>query len=288
MEILVKLNKIEDLEVLNNADSYLVANRKFSYRFDKSFCINKIRKVKAFCKQHNKKVYVLVNKIFKDHELDELKLFLEKLIKIDVDGIYFTDFAVFMILKELNAEHKCVFYHETFLRNTYDILTYQEIGIKKIVCSKDMHIDDIKNLPIKKKDSYGILCFGYIPLYESERKIISNYIELNDLPKKIVNSKTLTLKENTRNEHYKVLQQEGISSIFESKVLSYINHIDVLKTHINTFIIDSLFFKTDYIYNVINIFKDALNGIDVKGKIEGLDSSISFTDGFLNERIGLM
>ena len=68
MEILVKLNKIEDLEVLNNADSYLVANRKFSYRFDKSFCINKIRKVKAFCKQHNKKVYVLVNKIFKDHD----------------------------------------------------------------------------------------------------------------------------------------------------------------------------------------------------------------------------
>ena len=174
MEILVKLNKIEDLEVLNNADSYLVANRKFSYRFDKSFCINKIRKVKAFCKQHNKKVYVLVNKIFKDHELDELKIFLEKLIKIDVDGIYFTDFAVFMILKKLNAEHKCVFYHETFLRNTYDILTYQEIGIKKIVCSKDMHIDDIKNLPIKKKDSYGILCFGYIPLYESEIKIISN------------------------------------------------------------------------------------------------------------------
>lgn len=288
MEILVKLNKIEDLEVLNNADSYLVANRKFSYRFDKSFCINKIRKVKAFCKQHNKKVYVLVNKIFKDHELDELKLFLEKLIKIDVDGIYFTDFAVFMILKELNAEHKCVFYHETFLRNTYDILTYQEIGIRKIICSKDMHIDDIKNLPIEKKDSYGILCFGYIPLYESERKIISNYIELNNLPKKIANSKTLTLKENTRNEHYKVLQQEGISSIFESKVLSYINHIDVLKTHINTFIIDSLFFKTDYIYNVINIFKDALNGIDVKGKIEGLDSSISFTDGFLNERIGLM
>ena len=288
MEILVKLNKIEDLEVLNNADSYLVANRKFSYRFDKSFCINKIRKVKAFCKQHNKKVYVLVNKIFKDHELDELKLFLEKLIKIDVDGIYFTDFAVFMILKELNAEHKCVFYHETFLRNTYDILTYQEIGIRKIICSKDMHIDDIKNLPIKKRDNYGILCFGYIPLYESERKIISNYIELNNLPKKIANSKTLTLKENTRNEHYKVLQQEGISSIFESKVLSYINHIDVLKTHINTFIIDSLFFKTDYIYNVINIFKDALNGIDVKGKIEGLDSSISFTDGFLNERIGLM
>ena len=57
MEIIVKLNKLDDLYVLDNADSYLIANRKFSYRFDKSFCLNKTRTVKTYCKQNNKKVY---------------------------------------------------------------------------------------------------------------------------------------------------------------------------------------------------------------------------------------
>ena len=75
MEIIVKVNKLNDIFLLDNADAYLLSNKHFSYRYDESFCINKIRKVKSFCKQNNKKVYVLVNKIFKDEQLEELKAF---------------------------------------------------------------------------------------------------------------------------------------------------------------------------------------------------------------------
>lgn len=288
MEIIVKLNKLDDLYVLDNADSYLIANRKFSYRYDKSFCLNKTRTIKTHCKQNNKKIYVLVNKIFKDHELDELKIYLEKLVKIDVDGIFFADFAVFMLLKELNASNKAVFYHETFLRNSHDILTYQQMGINKIICSKDMHIEDINNLPTDKKNNYGIMCFGYFPLYQSERKIISNYVSLNNLKKSVIHSNKLTLKEHTRDEHYKVIEQEGISSIFNSEVLSYDQYVNQLSKHINMFIIDSLFFDVNYIKEVIRLFKLAINGEDINKQLKELNKDISFTDGFINKRIGLM
>ena len=284
MEIIVKVNKLNDIFLLDNADAYLLSNKHFSYRYDESFCINKIRKVKSFCKQNNKKVYVLVNKIFKDEQLEELRLFLEKLKKVDVDGIYFADFAVFMLAKELNIQDKCVFYHETFLRNSYDILTYQSFGINKIVCSKDMHIDDINNLPLDKKDSYGITCFGYIPLYQSERKIISNYVFLNGLKKATISSKELSLKENTRDELYKVIEQNGISSIFASDVLCYLSYIDALEKHINSFIIDSLFFDVNYIKEVVSLFKNKEN----MDKLVKLDESISFSSMFLNERVGLV
>lgn len=288
MEIIVKINKLIDIEELNNADGYLLSNRHFSYRFDESFCINKIKKVKTFAKRNNKKVYVLVNKIFKDHELEKLTDFLTKLKKVDVDGIFFADLAVFMIASELNMQEKCIFYHETFLRNTYDILTYQSLGIKKIICSKDMNIEDIYKLPQDNKENYGILCFGYFPLYQSQRKIISNYVKQNNLDKALINSKQLTLKEHTREEHYKVIQQEGISSIFDSSVLSYLPFIKQLSENINMFIVDSLFFSQSYIYNVIELIHKANNNEDVKEQLEKLDENISFTDGFLNKRIGLM
>ena len=42
MELIVKVNKLNDIYTLDNADAYLVANRHFSYRYDESFCINKI------------------------------------------------------------------------------------------------------------------------------------------------------------------------------------------------------------------------------------------------------
>lgn len=284
MELVIKINKLNDIYTLNNADAFLVSNKHFSYRYDESFCINKIRKVNNFCKENNKKLYVLVNKIFKDEELEKLKDFLIKLKKVNVDGIYFADFAVFMICKELNIEDKCVFYHETFLRNSYDILTYHELGIKNIICSKDMNLLDIQKLPKTLKNNLGIICFGYIPLYESERKILDNYIQLNNLNKSLSKSMNLTLKENTRDEKYKVIQQNGTSSIFASDVLCYLDYISQLQEHINTFIIDSLFFDCLFINEVSYIFK---NKLDMQ-TLKELNPNITYSDMFLNKRIGLM
>ena len=288
MEIIVKVNKLEDVYTLDNVDAYLLANRQFSYRFVESFCINKINKVRKYAHENNKKVYVLINKIFKDDELEKLEVFLTKLKKAKVDGIFFTDFAVFMLAEKLEMSDKCIFYHETFLRNTYDILTYQESGIKKIICSKDMHLKDIKLLPKEKKDTYGIICFGYIPLYESQRKILTHYISMNKLPKSLIHSTTLSLKEHTRDDRYKVIEQEGVSSIFDSKVYSYLSYIKELSENINMFIVDSLFFETSYIKEVVELIKKAHQGIDVNEQLINLDESISFTDGFLNKKIGLM
>ena len=288
MEIVVKVNKLDDVYTLDNVDAYLLANRQFSYRFDESFCINKINKVRKYAHDNNKKVYVLVNKIFKDEDLEKLEIFLLKLKKANVDGIFFTDLAVFMLAEKLQMADKCVFYHETFLRNTYDILTYQNAGINKIVCSKDMHLADIALLPKDKKDSYGIICFGYIPLYESQRKILTHYISMNKLPKSLLHNKTLSLKEHTRDDRYKVIEQEGVSSIFDSKVYSYLPYINKLQENINMFIVDSLFFETSYIKEVVELVKLASLGNDVSEKLKALDSTIEFTDGFLNKKIGLM
>ena len=288
MEIIVKVNKLEDVYTLDNVDAYLLANRQFSYRFVESFCINKINKVRKYAHDNNKKVYILVNKIFKDDDLEKLEVFLTKLKKANVDGIFFTDFAVFVLAEKLEMANKCIFYHETFLRNTYDILTYQESGIKKIICSKDMHLKDIKLLPKENKDSYGIICFGYIPLYESQRKILTHYISMNKLPKSLLYSNTLSLKEHTRDDRYKVIEQEGVSSIFDSKVYSYLTYIKELSENINMFIVDSLFFETSYIKEVVELIKKAHQGIDVTEELTKLDESISFTDGFLNKKIGLM
>ena len=286
MEIIVKVNEYDDIYKLNNANSYLLANKNFSYRYNHSFTINEIKQVKAFCKKENKKVYILINKIFKDKDLINLELFIEKMINISVDGIFFTDFAVFMLAKKHDFADKCFFYHETFLRNSYDIQTYQKLGIKNIICSKDMNIEDISNLPKENKEQYGIICFGYIPLYESERQVVTNFLKQNDLPIDLNKSTGLFLKEATRKDKYRILQQNGIASIFDGKVLSYLPYMQKLNENIDKFIIDCLFFDVEYIYNVIDIFKKSID-CNFDNNILTNNESIQLTTGFLNKRVGL-
>ena len=288
MELIVKINHFNDLYILSNADSYLLSNKDFSYRFDESFNKAKIISAVKYCHKNNKKVYFLINKIFKNKDLEKLETFIKFLINEKIDGIFFTDFAVYMIAKDNNFSSHCYFCHETFLRNSKDIKTYQDYGIENVICSKDMNIDDILNLQEEKKDNYGIICFGYYMLYESERKIISNFTKNHNINQEINNSKELYLKEETRDEKYKVLQQNGISSIFDSKVLSYLSYTKTLSKNINMFIIDALFFDSKYIYEVIDFFKRSLLEDNLDEKLKELDPSIDFTDGFLMKRVGLM
>ena len=67
--------------------------------------------------------------------------------------------------------------------------------------------------------------------------------------------RTLALKENTRDVLYKVIEQEGVSSIFNDEVLSYIEYMEKLSKHINMFIFDSLFFDVNYIKEVIRLLR---------------------------------
>ena len=288
MNIIVKVNQYEDVFYLDNADGYLLSNNNFSYRYDHSFTLTQIKKINNYCKKNNKKIYLLVNKIFKDKDLESLEKYIKDTKDLDIDGYFFTDFAVFMILKSFNLENKSVFYHETFLRNSYDINTYQKYGIDKIICSKDMHIDDISHLDPNQKDKYGLLMFGYYPIYESYRKLVTNYINNNNLDKQIVDSHNLTIKEKTRDEHYRILEQKGISSVFADKIICNIEYVDRLKNNIDMFVIDSLFFDKEYIKKIIDLLIKSNSTIVTIDEVSKLDNSLSFTNAFLKQRVGLV
>lgn len=287
MEIIVKINEFADLDNLVLADAYLIANKHLSYRYDHSFNLTEIKKIKNYCLKRNKKIYILINKIFHEDEINSLKITIKKLIDINVDGFFFADFAVFMISSMFHFENKCFFYHETFLRNSYDILTYQELGIKNIICSKDMHLDDLLKLPLENKKHLGIMCFGYVSLYESERKVLSNFVTSNNLDKSLVNLKTLYLKEDTRDNLYPILQQDGHTFIFDDKIWCYLEKFKILNEHLHYFIFDSLFLSSTYINFIIALFKKSLQENITIDDLKAIDESKEFTTGFLTTRVGL-
>ena len=251
MNVIVKINNLNDLTNIKNADGFILANKRFSYGYDYSFTQKDIINIK---KNTNKKIYVLINRIFYDEDIDTLKKYLIFLKRIKVDGIFFNDFGVYMLAKGLKMEHLLIFYHETFLRNSKDVLTYQELGIKNICLSKDMNIKSLNNLN-DNKENYYILAFGYIPIYYSKRKVISNYFKKEKLDNN-PNELGYILKENTRDNKYRVLEQSSQSIIYADKILSYLDYIDVLNNKIDNFIIDSLFIDNETINDVIDIIKN--------------------------------
>lgn len=276
MKIAVKINKLEDIYSIK-ADSYLLTSKNFSIRFYHEFSLLEIKKAKEYCQKNGKELGIIVNKIMFDEDLIKLSEYLNNLKKIDVDKIYFADFSVFMLAKKLNIENKMVFFHETFIRNTYDIEAYKEMGIKHFVCSKDMNMESI--IRLNDKENMEIVCFGYAPIYYSKRKIVANFKNINNLNFDC-NSYSLKIKELTRDEKYPIIEQNNQTIVFNSKVLSYIDYMQELSKYINVFIFDSLFFSVDEINCIIEKHLNALN------RKESLN--IPYTSLFLDKKVGLI
>lgn len=282
MEYIVTIHELTDIFKLNHASSILIGHDDFAIRLTRSFNRNEIKKAKNICKKLDKKLYILVNKIFNDGELNKLKDYLNYLKSVDINGIFFSDMAVFMIAKELGLQDKCFYYHETLLRNTHDLLSYKQIGINKMIITKDMGLDEILNLPSNLKDNVGLMVQGYFPIYYSKRKSLKNHLNRYHLDKSLKDSKNLYLKEKTRDELYPFIENKNGMVLFFHQPLSYYEYIDKIKDKISFIIIDGIL---EDFYMVNKWLKAYYNKIEFNKTID--EDFLKFSTGFLLKKVGV-
>ncbi len=283
MEYVVTIQKYDQINNFQDADSFLLGDSSFCVRPESFFNKKEIKRIKQICEKQGKKLYVLVNKIFFDYELKKVEDYLAFLKEIDVDGIFFCDFSVYMIAKKLKIEEKLVFYHETFLRSASDIQTYIDVGFKKIVISKDAHIDDINNIDAKYKDSIGIFAHGYFPIYYSKRKTITNHFKRFNLKENKEKLYHYNLKENSRDELYPIIENKNGTIIYYHTPLCYINEMKTLKEKVSFVVIDSVFETTENIKKWLSFYKKSVE----ENVVYDEDLTKNYTTGFLKQKAGV-
>ena len=282
MEYIVTLSSINHIEQLTLADAFLIGNKFFANRLETSFNQLEIKHIIKKCRLYGKKLYILINKIFSESELNKLQKYMVFLKEIKVDGLFFSDFAVFNIAKQLSIDHLLYFYHETFLRNSTDVLAYNQLGIPRLIFSKDAQLVDITSLPVEKKSIAGLVVHGFFPIYYSKRKVLSHHFKFYKI-KNISHSSLFYLKEKNRNDFYPLIENQAGTIIFNPKPLSYYPFMQTLKKHISFIIIDGLFedFKTTQ--KTLNQYKQL---IDANIVSKDYDEN-QYTTGFLIQKIGM-
>ena len=283
MEYIATICSLQDMPQLLRVDSFLIGHSFYANRLSASFNQKQIIQAKKYCKENHKKIYVLVNKIFTNSELNRLKKYLIFLKKIQVDGIFFCDFAVFELAKELHIENLLVFYHETFLKSATDLLAYHQIGIPRCVFSKDATIKDICSLKPEYKDFAGVIVQGYVPIYYSKRKILSNFYRVNHFKKPKNFNEGFFLKEKIREDFYPVIENKSGTLVFLPTPLSYIESILTLKDHLSFIIFDNIFENINDLIQWIHLYQKVLNENQM---IQDLDLK-NFSSGFLLKKTEL-
>ena len=232
------LISIDNLNELPSADGYVLGYEKYTFFSKHRFSYQEIKEF-----AHPEKNYLLLNAMLHEKEVDDFKKEAQKLSKLNINFIV-QDLGMVEILKALIDPSHIIYNPYTLVCNLEEYQTYMaHLGVS-IGVSSQLSIDNLKHF----KGQSMITIFGYVPIYQSFRKVISLYEEHYGVETK----KETMVKEDTRDEIHHILENEYGSVIFSSEPVNLLEHISLLNDS------EYLFIDTSYISQeeIKSVFKE--------------------------------
>ena len=179
IELMAPAGDIEKLKIalLYGADIVYIGGKKYSLRANASnFTIEDIKSSCIFAHKLGKKVYVTVNILFHDEDLEGVKTYLKELEDSCVDAVIICDAFLIPIIKKETPKLKIVMSTQMSTSNTLSVKHFLEEGVDSIVLAREVTKKGIKETHADLEVFlHGAMCTCY-----SGRCVLSNYVTNRD------------------------------------------------------------------------------------------------------------
>ena len=181
IELLSPAGDLERLKIayLYGADACYIGGKDFSLRANaNNFSIDEIEEATNFAHSLNKKLYVTVNIIFHNKDIDGVEDYIEKLSKIEVDGIILSDPLLIPIVKKNNL--KIIISTQNSTCNKEAVKYWMEKGADKVVFAREVPLKEIKKIIKETGVNAEVFLHGAMCTCMSGRCVLSNYFTNRD------------------------------------------------------------------------------------------------------------
>lgn len=168
------------IALLYGADAVYIGGKQFSLRARASnFDTSMIKEIVDFAHSLKKKIYITMNMVFHDEDIDGLDEYLLELERINVDAIICSNFIVIERAKLIT---KLEIHLSTQFSLTNSVLAnyFFDQGIKRVVLSREASMAEIKKIQENSKADLEVFIHGGMCVSYSGRCTLSNYTALRD------------------------------------------------------------------------------------------------------------
>lgn len=251
-EVLSPAGDLERLKwaLMYGADAVYIGGYNYSLRANaNNFSIQDITEGVAFAHSLGKKVYVTVNILFHNEDLEGLTNYLTTLSDIGVDAFIVSDLAVIKRIRELNLKPEIHISTQESSVNKFAVKFWESVGATRVVlareCSK-IDIIDIKNNTNAELEVFihGAMCTSY-----SGRCVLSNYVTKRDSNRGGCSQVCRFIFKTKKYDDFQIA----------SKDLSMIDHIpELVDMGVSSLKIEGRMRSMYYIATVVNTYKNVV------------------------------
>ncbi len=296
VELLAPAGNMEKLKtaIYFGADAVYMGGEKFNLRaLSDNFTLEEMKEAVEYAHGLGKKVYVTLNLIAHNGDLEPMAEYVKYLESIKVDGVIVADLGVFEIVAE-NTNLNISVSTQASNTNWRSVKMWKKLGAKRVVLAREVSLEEMKEIREKVNDIeieafvHGAMCMSI-----SGRCLLSNYMTGRDANRGACAQpcrwKYNLVEEKRPNEYFPIYEDERGTYIFNSKDLCTIEFIDkILEVGIDSMKIEGRMKGIYYVANAVKVYREAIDdyyGKQYKFKPEWIEelasaSNRDYTTGF--------
>lgn len=257
------------------ADAVYLASTRFGLRtFAGNFSEQELEWAVDYAHSHNVKVYVTVNIIPHESDLNDLPNYFKYLEKIHVDAVICADLGVIAIARREAPNLAVHVSTQANITNSESALVYVSMGVKRLILAREMTLEEIRKLREKIPQDIELeaFCHGAMCISYSGRCLLSNFFNGRDANRGACVQACrwgYAIREINKEQEYPIEEDTHGTYILNSKDMCMIDHLDKLRDVGVTSIKIEGRMKTEYyVACIVNAYRLALNYLDTHEKYD--------------------
>jgi len=247
------------------ADAVYVGGKEYSLRAAAAnLSLSEINEGLIFAHERGKQLYVAVNILAHNRDLQGLPAYLERLAQIAVDGLIVSDLGVMRLARQYAPHIPITVSTQANISNYEAAAFFKELGAQRLVLARELSLDEI--LEIKEKVDvelevfvHGAMCVSY-----SGRCLLSHYMTgrnaNNGECAHPCRYQYQLVEEKRPQEFYPIEEDERGSYILNSRDLCLLPHLpQLMEAGIDSFKVEGRMKSSLYVAAVTRVYRQALD-----------------------------
>ncbi len=268
-ELLAPAGTLERLKtaIAFGADAVYAGGEAFSMRSAaKNFSSEDLKRARELTLAKNKKLYIAVNIIPHNCDMEELPAYLAELAELSPDALIVSDLGVFSMARELAPNIPLHISTQANNTNAMSFKAWHKLGASRVVCARELSFQEISEIRGQIPEDleieafvHGAMCISY-----SGRCLLSGYMAGRDSNQgncaHPCRWNYSLMEEQRPGEYYPVYENERGTFIFNSKDLCMIEYIpQLVQSGISSLKLEGRVKTEYYVATVVKTYREALD-----------------------------
>ena len=260
VELLAPAGNMNSLKaaVMAGCDAVYLGGISYGARaFSKNFDNDEIVEAINYCHLYGVKVYVTVNTLIYENEVDSFLEYIEFLHKNNVDAVIIQDFGMFDLVRKTFPNLELHASTQMHIHNLDGTQLMESLGMKRVVLARETSIDEIKYIKENSNVELEVFVHGALCISYSGQCLMSSLIGGRSGNRGAC-AGSCRLKYDVIDNNGKKLNK-GMYPL-STKDLNSLEHIgELIDAGISSFKIEGRMKSPEYVYMVVSLYRMAID-----------------------------